>query len=54
MLLADVKSKNLEIERLQAHLRDLTAEKSKLKAAANEASGRGGDCKAVLEKKGLV
>ena len=50
VFLADVKSKNLEIERLQAHLRDLTAEKSKLKAAANQASGRGGDWKAVLEK----
>jgi chromosome segregation ATPase len=50
VFLMDVKSKNLEIERLRAQMRDLTAEKSKLKAAAEQATGRGGDWKAVLEK----
>jgi len=50
VFIGDVKSKNLEIQRLQAQVRDLAAEKNKLKSAAEQANGRTGDWKAVTEK----
>jgi chromosome segregation ATPase len=50
IFLADVKSKNLEIERLQVQIRDLAADKAKLKATAGQSGGRVGDKKAVTEK----
>jgi len=50
VFLSDVKSKNLKIERLQAQVRDLAADKNKLKSAAEQAGGRSGDWKEVTEK----
>ena len=50
IFLADVKAKNLELDRLQAQVRDLAADKQKLKSAAEQASGRDGDWKDVCKK----
>ena len=49
IFLAETKSKNLEIERLHAQVRDLAGDKNKLKSAAGSGT-TSGEWKAVLEK----